>query len=189
MKKWAITIFCFLFSLTPLAAREVGGIKLDEQITISATPLILNGAGIRTKFIFDIYVGALYLKEPARTAAAVLNSTTTNRLRMVFLYDEVDKEKLTNGWNDGFENNLSSADLDKLKTKITAFNQLFETVHKGDIIDLDYIVGKGTHVYYNSKLHGIVQGKVFNTALLKIWLGNDPADDDLKEGMLGQGED
>lgn len=189
MKKWILAILCFLISLTQLSAKEVGGIKLDEKITISTTPLILNGAGIRTKFVFDIYVGALYLKEAAHSSEAVLKSNNTNRIRMVFLYDEVDKEKLTNGWSDGFENNLSSSELDKLKGKIIAFNQLFETVHEGDVIDLDYIDGKGTHVYYNSKLKGVVDGKDFNTALLKIWLGNDPADDDLKQGMLGQDDD
>ena len=188
MKIWTITLCCFLFSLTQVVAKEVSGIKLDEQITIADTRLSLNGAGIRSKFIFDIYVGALYLDKPASTTEAALNSTGANRVRMVFLYDEVSKEKLTSGWSDGFENNLSESELTGLKSKINAFNQLFETAHKGDIIDLDYVPDKGTHVYYNSKLRGIIEGKAFNTALLKIWLGEEPADETLKAGMLGQDE-
>jgi len=189
MEKWTIALFCFLFSLNQLEAREVAGIKLDEKITIAAMPLQLNGAGIRTKFIFDIYVGALYLKDQARTTDAALKSSSNNRLRMVFLYDQVEKQKLVNGWNDGFENNLSKTELTTLKSKITDFNHLFDTVNKGDTIDLDYIKGKGTHVYYNSKLRGVIEGKAFNAALLKIWLGEEPADDDLKQAMLGQSVD
>ena len=32
---------------------------------------------------------------------------------------------------------------------------------------------------------GVIEGEDFNAALLDIWLGEEPADDDLKEEMLG----
>lgn len=186
--KLCSVVLCFLLTLTQVVATELAGIKLDDLITIANTKLSLNGAGIRSKFIFDIYVGGLYLQQPAKTTKAILSANGPKRVRMVFLYDEVSKEKLTNGWSEGFENNLSEAELSRLKSKITAFNGLFETVHKGDIIDLDYIPEKGTFVYYNSKPRGSIEGRAFNTALLKIWLGDEPADEALKEAMLGRDE-
>jgi len=186
MKLCTEILICFLFILTPAVSKEVAGVMLDEKIIIENNNLTLNGAGIRSKFVFDIYVGALYLLKTTNSTDAVLQSSGPKRVHMVFLYDEVGKDKLTSGWSDGFENNLTDAELSELKNKISAFNQLFETAQKGDIIDLDYIPGKGTHVYYNSKLRGVVKGEAFNRALLKIWLGEEPADESLKAGMLGR---
>ena len=39
-------------------------------------------------------------------------------------------------------------------------------------------------VYKNGKEVGVVEGLDFKKALFAIWLGEDPADDDLKEAML-----
>lgn len=104
---------------------------------------------------------------------------------MHFLYDEVNKEKLVNGWNDGFKNNSSEEQLAKIKNQIDQFNSLFVTVKKGDIINFDFIPTTGTRVVINGKLMGLVEGDDFFTALLKIWLGEEPADSDLKDAMLG----
>ena len=37
----------------------------------------------------------------------------------------------------------------------------------------------------NGKVMGLVEGDDFFTAILKIWLGEEPSDSDLKEAMLG----
>ena len=99
------------------------------------------------------------------------------------------KEKLVNGWNDGFKNNNSNKELVKLKTQIDQFNNLFITVKKGDVINLDFIPTTGTSVVINGKTRGLVEGDDFFTTLLKIWLGEEPADSDLKEAMLGNKTD
>jgi hypothetical protein len=171
-----------------LQAKEVAGVNVPETLFISkqTTKLILNGAGIRTKFIFDIYVGSLYLESKASTAAEIYTLKGQKSINMHFLYDEVSKEKLINGWNDGFENNHSSDELAKLKDRISQFNNLFITVKKGDVINLDFIPSTGTSITINGKKLGSIKGDDFFTAVLKIWLGDEPADDDLKEAMLGQ---
>ena len=104
---------------------------------------------------------------------------------MHFLYSEVSKEKLVGGWNDGFENNHTKDELKKLKAQINQFNSLFINVKKGDIININFIPTTGTSVVINGKTVGLVEGDNFFTALLKIWLGDDPADSDLKNAMLG----
>jgi len=170
-----------------LQAKEVAGINISETISLSgqSKKLSLNGAGIRAKFIFDIYVGSLYLEKKATKANKIYTLPGQKRVGMHFLYDEVSKDKLVNGWNDGFENNHTSEELLKLKTRIAQFNDLFITVKEGDVINLDFIPNKGTSVIINNKTMGLVKGDDFFVAVLKIWLGDEPADSDLKEGMLG----
>lgn len=170
-----------------LQAKEIAGINIPDTISFSdqSTKLRLNGAGIRTKFIFDIYVGSLYLETKQESVKGVYEAQGEKRISMHFLYDEVSKEKLVNGWNDGFENNNSEEQLAKIKNQIDQFNSLFVTVKRGDIINLDFIPTTGTQVEINGKSMGLVEGDDFFTVLLKIWLGEEPADSDLKEAMLG----
>ena len=75
--------------------------------------------------------------------------------------------------------------LTKFKAQIEQFNSFFVTVKKGDVINLNFIPTTGTKVIINNKNVGIVEGDMFFTALLKIWLGDEPADSGLKKAMLG----
>lgn len=108
------------------------------------------------------------------------------RVTMHFLHDEISQEKLIDAWNEGFENNQSEQMLTTLRPRIEQFNQLFQTVHQGDVITLDYIPEQGTAVVINGSEKGEVPGADFNRAVLQIWLGDSPADKDLKQGLLGQ---
>lgn len=104
---------------------------------------------------------------------------------MHFLHSEVSKEKLVNAWNEGFEANLDAAEHDRLKARIGRFNGLFRTVHRGDVIRLDYLPGAGTTVAINNETRGVIEGEDFRQAWLRIWLGKEPADAGLKKGLLG----
>ncbi len=166
-------------------AQEVAGVTLPEQVKLADTTLKLNGVGIRSKFFFDIYVGALYLPQITKDAETAINMPGPKRVLMHFLYKEVSQEKLIDGWNDGFKNNLSREQFKALKAKLEAFNQLFITVKRGDHITLDYLPETGTRVSINEQIKGSIPGEEFYPALLRVWLGEKPADSDLKEGMLG----
>lgn len=187
--KILLLILLFISSLT-LHAIEIADIKIPDNVSFSdqSSKLVLNGAGIRTKFIFDIYIGSLYLKEKRITADEIYKLHGEKRVSMHFLYDEVEKEKLTNGWTEGFKNNLSDKEYEKFKLRLTQFNSLFLSVKKGDVINLDFMPTTGTFVIINDKKMGLVPGDDFFVALLKVWLGQEPADDDLKEAMLGKSE-
>ena len=182
----ALTLLMFALAL-PASAREVAGVTLPETLTLhnDDTPLVLNGAGIRRKFFFRIYVGALYLPRRVETAEAVLAQPGPKRVRMHFLYDEVPRAKLVKGWEEGFEANQDAASLAKLHPRLERFNALFPDVKRGDVIDLDYLPGRGTEVWINHSLAGSIEGGDFYRALLMVWLGAQPADADLREAMLG----
>jgi len=171
---------------TAVHGREIAGIDVPETITQSdGTQLQLNGAGIRSKLFFKIYVAQLYLAKKQSEVGALLQEDDGRRIVMDFLYDTVEKEKLTEGWDQGFQGNGSAAQLTELAAQITTFNSLFDTVKKGDQIVLDYEPGKGTTVLIRGENKGTVEGKPFNDLLLLIWLGEKPVSKTLRNEMLG----
>ena len=60
-------------------AVEVAGVQVPEHVTAGGVGLRLNGAGIRTRLIFKVYVGALYLKEKKSSPAEVIAEEIPSR--------------------------------------------------------------------------------------------------------------
>ena len=71
---------------------------------------------------------------------------------------------------------------------LKSFKSIFakEDIKKGDIYDIMYIPNKGVVVFKNGKIFPAINNFDFKKALFAIWLGDDPADDDLKEELLGK---
>lgn len=188
MGRWLVVLSLVLGSAPSLAA-EVAGVEIPEtaQLGDGGSALVLNGAGVRKKFFFKIYAGALYLPERARTLSEVVAQMGPRRVLMHFLYGEVTREQLVEGWNEGFENNHTEAEMAALRPRLEQFNALFETVKEGDRIVIDYLPASGTRVTIRDEVKGMVPGRDFNDALLRVWLGDEPASRDLKRAMLGGG--
>jgi len=100
------------------------------------------------------------------------------------VYGEVDKEKLIKGWVSGFKKNQSKASFAVLKDRLAVFNHMFTDLKKGDHITFDFLVNGQTNVVIKGKKLGSIEGVDFQRALLAVWLGNKPADSDLKQAML-----
>ena len=181
-----LLLYLFIFS-TPLAAKQVEGVAIPETLELANTDtaLVLNGTGIREKFFFDIYIGALYLPAKTPDASAILSDDGPASVLMHILYDELSKKKITDGWNDGLEANLSDTEMQALKPRLDKFNNLFQTLREGDQLRIDYIPQTGTEVRINGEWRGAVEGNDFYRALLKVWIGTNPVSDSLKQGMLG----
>ncbi|MDQ6996423.1 MAG: chalcone isomerase family protein [Mariprofundus sp.] len=187
MKSVRLLFFTTLLLLPALSqALEIEGVTLPDTIQLQGKTLQLNGAGIRTKFFFDIYVGGLYLEQHASQAKTILADTGNKRITMNFLYGEVDKEKLTDGWEEGFEKNQSPKHLQNLKDRLNRFNQMFTSARRGDSVVFDFFSDGSTHVSFNGSEKGSIEGLDFQQALLAVWLGKKPADNDLKKAMLGR---
>ncbi|HET7200732.1 MAG TPA: chalcone isomerase family protein, partial [Burkholderiales bacterium] len=60
------------FLAAPGLAAEVAGVKVDERVELGPGELVLNGAGLRTRVFFKIYVAGLYLAEKRTHAEEVL---------------------------------------------------------------------------------------------------------------------
>ena len=166
-------------------AKEVAGVTLPETITLGAKPLLLNGAGVRSKFFIKVYVGALYLPTRRHDAETILRANEPVAMHLYIVHSEISKEKLVDAWNDRFDANLDAAEHAKLKGRIERFNALFPTVHKGDVMRLTYLPAIGTTVSINNETRGVIEGEDFMRAWLRIWLGKEPADGGLEQGLLG----
>jgi long-chain acyl-CoA synthetase len=170
-------------------ATELEGVKLADRVRVNdgGPDLVLNGAGVRTRAFFRIYVGALYLQQKAATPQAVLADAGPKRVAMHLLRD-LTAGQLFSALNDGLKGNHTPADLANLEPQVKQLEGIFNAVKAakaGDTILLDYVPGTGTRVVVNGDSKGVVAGEGFNRALLRIWLGDQPADGALKKAMLG----
>ena len=174
-----------IFSSLEASALEIAGVDVPQSVTIEDNALVLNGAGIRKKLFIKVYVGSLYLNAKQTAVGKILADPGAKSIVMNFLYKEVSAKRTVEGWNKGFADNNTAKEVKALQERINQFNSLFSTVYKGNVIRLDYLPGEGTKVWINDTLKGSVPGADFYQALLKIWLGPNPADKGLKEDMLG----
>lgn len=165
---------------------KVGDATLPKEVTFNGESLVINGAGIREKFFFDIYAGGLYLKQKSSDATAIVNADETMALKLDILSGMMSRSKMEGALRDGFKKSTdnNTAAIDKRINDFVGF--IKEEIEVGQVYDIVYEKGKGCVLYKDGKERGTVEGLDFKKALFGIWLGNKPADKDLKEDMLGK---
>ncbi|ARU57662.1 chalcone-flavanone isomerase [Oleiphilus messinensis] len=185
--KQVITAFVLSMVLSPLAmAKEVAGVNIDDTMSAAGKTLNLQGAGIRTKWFMDIYVGGLYTASGSRDAMAVINADEPQAIKLHMVSGLVTSEKMQSATNEGFVN-ATGGNVAPIKADIDAFMGVFqEEIKENDVFDLVYVPSKGVEVYKNAKLKDTIGDMTFKKALFGIWLSDNPAQDDLKKAMLGK---
>ncbi|WP_062059193.1 chalcone isomerase family protein [Aquimarina longa] len=186
MKK-ITTLFLIFFSIIIAQSQtKVGDAVLSNALTFNKEKLIINGAGLREKIIFDIYAGALYLKKKSDNASMIANSDETMAVKVHVLSRLLTKKKLASALRNGFKKstNDKTAPLNDRIEKFIGF--VSEEIQVGQVFDLVYEKGKGSVLYKNGIEKGYVKGLDFKKALFNIWLGNNPVDKGLKDKMLGK---
>ncbi len=167
---------------------ELEGVKLAPTVQVGAATLQLNGAGVRTRAIFSVYVGALYVPQKATDAAALLAQKGPRRITLTMLRT-VDADTFAEALNDGLRKNHSEAQFAGFKAQIEALNASLKAAgeaKKGDVIHLEFTPDAGTRVSVNGQAKGnAIPGEDFYAAVMRIWLGDKPVDGSLKKGLLG----
>lgn len=179
----SLTLLLCLLAVSAASAREVAGVTLPDTAVVEGRTLKLNGAGLRTKVVFKVYVAGLYVETPTRDAASLVSSDQVKRMHLSILRS-LDRSKITEAISEGFEKN-SKAQLPGLKARLDRLNAMIPDVEKGDQILLTYVPGKGTVVSAKNAEKGVIEGKDFADALFSVWLGANPVQPDLKKGLLG----
>jgi len=178
-----------LGSLSAAQAVEVQGAKIEDTATVAGKTLVLNGAGARIKAVFKIYAIGLYLTEKKSNAADVLALNGPKRFKIVFLRD-LTSEEFGSAFLAGINKNLEKDEKTKYVNQITKFGDLFtefEGVKKGEVIIGDYNPAVGTTITLNGKQLGSALPDIgFYNAILRIWIGANPADNLLKPALLGE---
>lgn len=165
---------------------EVAGVRVPDSLSQGGRALVLNGAGVRTKFVVKVYVAALYATAKSNDAAALVNSEDPRRMRLLLLRD-VDSKSLDGALQEGLRDNTSTQELTELKAPADRLSSLMAEIgaaREGDVVDLDFD-GHGVAVTDNGKLRGRIDSPGFARALLRVWLGDKPAQASLKKALLG----
>ncbi len=173
-----------LVSIGSLGA-EVGGVKLDDRASIGAQELVLNGAGVRTRVVFKVYVASLYLPQKAADLAGVL-AKGPRRIQLNMLRT-LSADQLVDALNEGLAENNTAAELGAVKAQVDQLATImrsFREVKEKDVVTLDFVDGT-TRIGLNGEAKGSISGEAFNQALTKIWLGDKPVQADLKKSLLG----
>lgn len=175
--------------LAGAATTDLAGSKIESQQTVAGSVLVLNGAGIRYRTVIKVYTAGLYLTSPADTPDEVLAAPGPKRLAITMLRD-IDSAELGKLFARGMEDNMDRAAFSKLIPGVLRMSQVFST-HKqlkaGESFLIDWVPGSGTVLTIKGKVEGepFKEPEFFN-ALMRIWLGKNPADWQLKEALLGQ---
>jgi long-chain acyl-CoA synthetase len=182
---WVMTGLALLALAGPVPAAEVAGVKVQETASVGGKDLVLNGAGVRTRLVFKVYVAALYLPAKAADLPAAL-AQSPRRVQLTMLRN-VGADDLVKALVDGMNANNPPQDMAAVKPQtdqlVTVMKSIGEA-REGDVVTLDFVDGE-TRVGHNGKGIGAIVGAPFNDALMKIWLGDKPVQDDLKKAMLG----
>ncbi len=184
MKKLSAALLALAVA-APAQARKVAGVDFPDTIEVGGQTLHLNGAGVRKKFVFQVYAGGLYLAEPSNDADAIVRADAPKRVRMVFLRD-VSKSRILDAYREGFRDNSAGPDHDALVAKLAQIEPAVRDMRKGGEMFVTYEPGKGTTVSAAGGEPATVEGKDFADAMFRNWLGPKPADGNLKKSMLGR---
>ena len=186
----AVGLAGLALSCSALAAQiDIAGIKVEDTADVAGSKLQLNGAGVRYKAIFKVYVGALYVGKKVATPEEFYAATGPKRMSITMLRD-IESNELGKAFAKGFEDNTPKGEMTKLIPGLIRMGQVFADQRKlvpGDTIINDWVPGVGTVITVKGKVQGepFKEPEFFN-ALMRLWLGPNPADFKLKDALMGK---
>jgi hypothetical protein len=192
MRKGVIFVAVFVVvvfvhgSMLSLQASTVAGITMPETVQVGSTQLVLNGMGLRTKFMVKVYVAGLYLPQKSSDAGAILKGDAPKRIVMHFVHS-ASKSQMSDAFEDSFKDNSPDA-AKTLKAEIDKLLGALEPVKEGDEMIFTYMPGTGTTFALNGADKVTIAGPAFGQLMFSVWLGPKPPNADLKKGILGTKE-
>jgi hypothetical protein len=168
----------------PLAAATLAGVTMPDSTKAGTHDLELNGMALRSKAVFKVYVGGLYLPAEEHDWQKVLAADEPRRMVMQWVRS-VGKGQICDGWKEGLEANNPDASAD-VKKNFDSLCGLMEDAKAGDRFVFTYLPGTGVEVAINDKAKGTLGGKPFADALFACWIGAHPGPGEaFREGLMG----
>ena len=157
---------------------------LPDTAQVGGKKLVLNGLGVRTKYMVKVYVAGLYLEQKSSDANAIIKSDAPKQIVMQFLHG-ASKSQMTDAFDESFHDNSPDA-VKTMKPDIDRLLAALEPVKVGDEMVFTYVPGTGTTLAINGQQKVTIAGSAFGPVLFSVWLGPKPPNADMKKGMLGQ---
>jgi Chalcone isomerase-like len=169
----------------PVFGAECLKVQVPDTAKAGGADLVLNGLGIRkaTFLSVKVYVAGLYLPQKSGDAGKIIDGNEPWQLVLRFVRD-VDASDIRDAWEEGFEKNAGDK-LATLQPRIKSLNARMVDFKEGQYLSFTDDPAKGVAVDVNGASGAVIEGADFANALLSIWLGQEPPNEDLKSGLLG----
>ncbi|WP_028856196.1 chalcone isomerase family protein [Psychrilyobacter atlanticus] len=186
MWRGLITVILGILMGVSAMAVNIAGVDVKEDFIAVDKKMVLNGAGIRKKLFFKLYVGSLYLPEKTMDAVAIVEGDKNMTIELNIISKLITSSKLKEALEEGFST-VEPKKMEQIKDRLKIFTGIFEggKVKSGDVFTFNYIDGK-VETYKNGKHILTTEGQDFKEALFGIWLGDRAIDKGLKAEMLGK---
>ncbi len=184
------------FATPAHAAVELEGVELEETIMAHGQKLVLNGAAVRKRGYFKADVTALYMPEKRTTADAVFKLNGVRRIQLNLLR-EFTSSTISRIFIADFKQHATEGEFKQLINEISQVGGAYgaiKRVGKGDVVNLDWVPGKGWLAFFNGKqltfdTGGSGTANAINNELayqiyLRMYIGPE-APTDLRNGLLG----
>jgi Chalcone isomerase-like len=173
----------FSFAGRTAMAAEISGVKLPDQVTVAGKSLKLNGAGLRQATILkvNVYAAGLYLENASKDGETIANSDQAKSIQMVFMRDVTGKQ-MAEAFQEGFDKNCV-AGCAELKPNIGKLQGLLKDMKKGETMAFHFTSG-GVDVMIRGQKVGSIGDKAFSHQLIRCWIGKNPPNPGLKDGLL-----
>lgn len=182
--KYLLPFITLMITFTTQAQITIADVTLPATYKLSEASLVLNGAGLREKFFMDLYVGGLYLPAKSSNADQIIAANEPMAIHIEIISKLITSKKMVDAVEEGMDKSTDGKTED-IRTEIEEMKNAFsEEINLGDVYDIVYDTKKGLLIYKNKELKKTIPGLRFKQAVFGIWLCDDPADEDLKEGML-----
>ena len=170
------------------AVIEVAGVKFEDTPQPGRPALT---AEWRRPAQDDVHLGihlGLYVQKKDTTAQGLLDAPATKHARGA--QARCQGAKLIDALVFGVENNTPEAELKDLRPRLEHLANGLRAageIEEDAIVKIEFVPGLGTVVSHNNKiLVKDLPGEDFYRALMRIWLGEKPADRGLKARLLGE---
>ncbi len=186
MKKivFLLSIFCLSFSLFAAKVNYDPEIKVNENLTIP-----LRNYGIFAPF-GSFYAIGLYVAGNETDNMKLKNADQPMAIRLVSLSNVLAMSFLIKELRRGFSYGMDhdKAFLKTIQTRIDTFLAMLKNSgkkpKKNKHITFLYLPEKGTEIYFEQELLGVIKGHDFKRALFGIWFNNNCADPKLREEAI-----
>ena len=183
----------------PAMAQQVSfeGVDLAPTITAYGQKLVLNGAGVRKRGYFKADVTALYLPEKMSSADAIYKLNGVRRIQLNILR-RFTSSTITRIFLADFKDAATDEEFKRLIGPIGQIGAAYANVRevvKGDVVNLDWVPGRGWLASHNGRSLNQVDGAplVIDDALayqiyLRMYIGQG-APAELRNALLGLNKD
>ena len=170
-----------LLNSDELPGMHMKDIFFHESETVGNEVLKIRGDGLLKWLFFKVYRVALYLPPDVPSEKALDNVPKI----MVFHYlVNMTTEQFAQAGENFLVKNASEYELSLIKTELDAIHDMYRDVKKGERYSLSYLPGRGTELALNGEVLGLIEGYDFAAIYFRIWLGDNPVDDEMKHKLL-----